>query len=696
MRVQTLLFVTLLAMTPRIALAEDKPPAAAPTPAPKQEFVYLEFTGVEEAEVPAVMDALVRLDGVRTVAWTAPGKEAKVVREPGKAAHSLLVKAALDCGRRDRRRRPDHGRCVQVRQGPALPELREEGQPRGARGSWNQGVRGRRGPGPSHRGLRLPGREAAGRAGRTGQGRLRRDGGDPVGPRPWPRARRGALGRAAAARSSRPASPSRALPSSSGYPVLSAGSLRAPPASGHPMNPDARPAPDRPRRRRPRARRPHAGEPAPVVTVPTCANPICPIMHKPIVIKQFTETEMGRIYVCCPPCIAKIKKDVPAAYKLAYPTTTKAGNKTCPVTGKPLDDKAVTILLQGYEIGLSSADAIAAARADAQITLAKATRPKVVDVGNRTCPINGQPVVSERVRARRGRPGPPLVAGRRRGGPQGLREGAQGREGRRGRAGDADAEVARRRVGGRLPGTSARSGSNGARRGSHPRDEGGAGDHPRDERGAGDRSRNRRPPRLPPRASMRTSVDPLPRSDAMADVRIEKDSMGEVRVPAARLYGAQTQRAVDNFKVSGRPMPARFLTALAQVKWASAKANEDLGLLEPRLAKAIRDAADEVHRGQALRRVPDRRLPDGLGHLVEHEHERGALEPREPRARREARGEEAGPPERPREHGAVEQRRDPHDAPPVGGPGGEGAPAARARPPRERAPRQEPRRSTTW
>ncbi len=98
MRVKMLIFVTLLAMTPHIAQAEDKPPTAAPTPAPKQEFVYLEFTGVEESELPAVMDALVRLDGVRSVAWTAPGREAKVVREPGKAAHSLLVKAALDSG----------------------------------------------------------------------------------------------------------------------------------------------------------------------------------------------------------------------------------------------------------------------------------------------------------------------------------------------------------------------------------------------------------------------------------------------------------------------------------------------------------------------------------------------------------------------------------------------------------------------
>ncbi len=84
----------------------------------------------------------------------------------------------------------------------------------------------------------------------------------------------------------------------------------------------------------------------------------------------------------------------------------------------------------------------------------------------------------------------------------------------------------------------------------------------------------------------------------MADVRIEKDSMGDVRVPAERLYGAQTQRAVDNFKVSGRAMPARFITALAQIKWSAAKANEGLSLLDARLSKAIRDAADEVIAGR--------------------------------------------------------------------------------------------------
>ena len=84
----------------------------------------------------------------------------------------------------------------------------------------------------------------------------------------------------------------------------------------------------------------------------------------------------------------------------------------------------------------------------------------------------------------------------------------------------------------------------------------------------------------------------------MADVRTEKDSMGEVRVPADRMWGAQTQRALENFRVSGRRMPGRFVAAVAQVKWAAAKANEELGLLDPKLADAIRRAADEVATGK--------------------------------------------------------------------------------------------------
>ncbi|HEX9775950.1 MAG TPA: class II fumarate hydratase [Actinomycetota bacterium] len=80
----------------------------------------------------------------------------------------------------------------------------------------------------------------------------------------------------------------------------------------------------------------------------------------------------------------------------------------------------------------------------------------------------------------------------------------------------------------------------------------------------------------------------------MAAFRTEKDSMGEVRVPVEAYWGAQTQRAVDNFPVSGRGMPRRFIQALGSIKWAAAQANEELGVVEPKLADAIRAAAREV------------------------------------------------------------------------------------------------------
>jgi fumarate hydratase, class II len=80
--------------------------------------------------------------------------------------------------------------------------------------------------------------------------------------------------------------------------------------------------------------------------------------------------------------------------------------------------------------------------------------------------------------------------------------------------------------------------------------------------------------------------------------RIEKDSLGEMRVPAGALYGAQTQRAVLNFPISGmRPYPA-FVWAQAIIKRAAAEVNRDLGLLDARLADAIVAAAQEVLDGK--------------------------------------------------------------------------------------------------
>ncbi len=80
--------------------------------------------------------------------------------------------------------------------------------------------------------------------------------------------------------------------------------------------------------------------------------------------------------------------------------------------------------------------------------------------------------------------------------------------------------------------------------------------------------------------------------------RTEHDSMGELQVPAEALWGAQTQRAVENFPISGWPMPRAFIAALGLVKQAAARANCRLGLLEQAPAAAIEAAAGEVADGQ--------------------------------------------------------------------------------------------------
>jgi fumarate hydratase class II len=83
----------------------------------------------------------------------------------------------------------------------------------------------------------------------------------------------------------------------------------------------------------------------------------------------------------------------------------------------------------------------------------------------------------------------------------------------------------------------------------------------------------------------------------MAEYRVEKDTMGEMKVPAAALYGAQTQRAVENFPISGQPLPAEFIHALGYLKMTAAAVNLELGLLDARRAAAIQEAAGEVAAG---------------------------------------------------------------------------------------------------
>ncbi len=119
------------------------------------------------------------------------------------------------------------------------------------------------------------------------------------------------------------------------------------------------------------------------------------------------------------------------------------------------------------------------------------------------------------------------------------------------------------------------------------------------------------------------------RSTAMADrreTRTEHDSMGDVEVPVEARWQAQTQRAVDNFPVSGLPIGRRMIEALGLVKAEAARVNASLA----RGARCGSSGRSGHRRGGRRggsrcmgRPLPGRRVPDRLGHLVEHERQRG-------------------------------------------------------------------------
>ncbi len=121
-------------------------------------------------------------------------------------------------------------------------------------------------------------------------------------------------------------------------------------------------------------------------------------------------------------------------------------------------------------------------------------------------------------------------------------------------------------------------------------------------------------PRLTHRAVGRPycSGRPNPRNNAasrtavpgMSEYRIEHDSMGEVRVPAHAKWRAQTQRAVENFPVSGQHIERAHIEALARIKGAAAKVNAELGVLDEDVARAIQEAAEEVARGTGTSTSP--------------------------------------------------------------------------------------------
>lgn len=86
--------------------------------------------------------------------------------------------------------------------------------------------------------------------------------------------------------------------------------------------------------------------------------------------------------------------------------------------------------------------------------------------------------------------------------------------------------------------------------------------------------------------------------------RIEKDSMGSLEVPIDALYGAQTQRAINNFPISHTPLPELFIKALGLIKFACSESNLELGLLSQEKATAIQNAAHELIQGQYLEHFP--------------------------------------------------------------------------------------------
>ena len=119
------------------------------------------------------------------------------------------------------------------------------------------------------------------------------------------------------------------------------------------------------------------------------------------------------------------------------------------------------------------------------------------------------------------------------------------------------------------------------------------------------------------------STDSAVDNAAEGEYRIEHDTMGEVRVPIKALWRAQTQRAVENFPISGRGLERTQIRALGLLKGACAQVNKDLGLLDRGEGRRDHRRGRRDRRRPARRPVPHRRVPDRFGHQLEHERQRG-------------------------------------------------------------------------
>ena len=96
-----------------------------------------------------------------------------------------------------------------------------------------------------------------------------------------------------------------------------------------------------------------------------------------------------------------------------------------------------------------------------------------------------------------------------------------------------------------------------------------------------------------------------------------------VQDTSTELWGGETTKAVANFPVSGERVPLPVVRWLGRIKGTAARVNAELGLLDAELAEQDRRRGRRDRLRQARRAVPDRRLPDRLGHVVEHERQRG-------------------------------------------------------------------------
>ena len=117
----------------------------------------------------------------------------------------------------------------------------------------------------------------------------------------------------------------------------------------------------------------------------------------------------------------------------------------------------------------------------------------------------------------------------------------------------------------------------------------------------------------------------------MSETRTEHDSLGDIEVPADALWRAQTQRAIENFPISGTTLErAPDPGARAGQGARPRRVNADLGVITAEQGDGDRDGGrGEVAAGEHLDALPARRLPDRLGHQLQHEHQRGARLPRD-------------------------------------------------------------------